>query len=335
VPPGAFVRQDIVPPSIAALRYPHERVLLPRTRLAYVHLHNLLTDAKRDRAARVFGYVAIWLPEELVLLYLQEGELVNATVHDGRRREAVPIAEALTKVPSAPEYGEITFCEADDEQLACMYFTQVAAAEPWPAELEPTDPKLLFPYLMSTTYDGVVEITVDGHVNYLILRNGSVERAFLSVGGKEPLVDRVQQLFARDGRPGRPSVHRWPVPPPIPVQAPHALIQAYRELTKGLVKRLLEAGKESASDIAEHAREGLVAKHPALQEFALVGVQRDPVADVQSLTAAIVAWVTEIVWAGVDLETHSPEAILRDLTWERRHMLQSAGFFDRLPWKLT
>ena len=30
----------------------HSRVLLPRTRLAYVHLRNLLTDAKRDRAAR-------------------------------------------------------------------------------------------------------------------------------------------------------------------------------------------------------------------------------------------------------------------------------------------
>ena len=48
---------------------------LPRTRLAYVHLRNLLTDAKRDRSARVSGYVAIWLPEEFLVLYLQRGEL--------------------------------------------------------------------------------------------------------------------------------------------------------------------------------------------------------------------------------------------------------------------
>jgi hypothetical protein len=145
----------------------------------------------------------------------------------------------------------------------------------------------------------------------------------------------VQQLFAHDGRPARPSVARWPVPPPIPVQAPHALIHAYRALTTGLVKHLIEGGKESASDIAEHAREGFVARHPALEHFALVGVERDPVADTEALTAAVAAWVTEIVWAAVDLETQSPEAILRDLTWERRHMLQSAGFFDRLPWKVT
>ena len=66
-------------PALAArLRYPHGRVLLARTKLAYVHLRNLISDAKRDRTARVAGYVAIWLPEEFILLFLQDGEVVNA-----------------------------------------------------------------------------------------------------------------------------------------------------------------------------------------------------------------------------------------------------------------
>ena len=51
-----------MPATVDGLRFPVQRVLLPRTRLAYIHLGNLLSDAKRDRAARVFGYVAIWLP---------------------------------------------------------------------------------------------------------------------------------------------------------------------------------------------------------------------------------------------------------------------------------
>src|SRR5438094_865335 len=76
-------------PSAAALRFPYSRVLLPRTRLAYIHLRNLLSDAKRDRAARISGYVAIWLPEELVTLYLLGGEVINATVRDGRGRTAI------------------------------------------------------------------------------------------------------------------------------------------------------------------------------------------------------------------------------------------------------
>src|SRR6188768_1656301 len=113
-----------MPATVAGLRYPHTRVLLPRTRLAYVHLRNLLSDAKRDRSARVSGYVAIWLPEEFLVLYLQNGELVNACCHDGKQFGAIAISQALEKVPSEPEYGEICFHEAADEQLSCMYATQ-------------------------------------------------------------------------------------------------------------------------------------------------------------------------------------------------------------------
>jgi len=34
-----------MPQALAGLRFPHERILLPRTKLAYVHLRNLLIDA--------------------------------------------------------------------------------------------------------------------------------------------------------------------------------------------------------------------------------------------------------------------------------------------------
>src|SRR5438477_6973316 len=104
-----------MPAPLAGLRYPHTRVLLPRTRLAYVHLRNLLSDAKRDRAARVSGYVAIWLPEELIILYMQGGEIINATTCDARGWRAVSIARALERVPAEPEYGEICFCASEEE----------------------------------------------------------------------------------------------------------------------------------------------------------------------------------------------------------------------------
>src|SRR6266567_6299739 len=159
--------------ATTGLRFPSSRVLLPRTRLAYVHLHNLLTDAKRDRTARVSGYVAIWLPEELVLLYLLGGEVVNATERNGRAVRAVAIASALEKVPIEPEYGEICFHEADEEQLACMYVTQAAAPEPWPPGIGVHDPATLFPYLSALTFDGIVEIVANESVNYLVFRNGT------------------------------------------------------------------------------------------------------------------------------------------------------------------
>ena len=323
-------------PVLASTRYPYERVLLPRTKLAYVHLKNLLTDAKRDRAARIFGYVAIWLPEEFLLLYLQEGEIVNATLNNGRERSAIPIADAMSRVPPAPEYGDICFHEADDEQLACMYQSHVSRPATWPQELKAQNPEALFPYLAATTFDGVVEIIVDGKVNYLIFRDGSVSRAFLTGNQEGTVVQRVQRLFASDTNSMYRIVQRWDVPPPLPVQAAPALVQAYRDLATNLVADLVSRGKESAPAIAEHARQHLMPKHPALTAFSFNGRPlRDPVADSETLTAAITALVSEVMWAAADHEAVKPEDVIRNLTRDRRHMFQSAGFYERLPWKMV
>lgn len=323
-----------MPLTLAGLRFPHERVLLPRTKLAYVHLRNLLTDAKRDRSARVYGYVAIWLPEELVLLYLQEGELVNATTLDPSGAMVIPIADALEKVPHEAEYGDICFHEADDEQLACMHYAHVVGEEPWPEELNPLDPHALFPYLLATTFDGTLEVTLDGNVNYLIIRDGMVERAFLSSVHFGELDEKIEALFRPDSRTARMGVRRFPVPPPVPSQASPALILAYRELVNGLVRELIEQGKESAPVIAEMARQSLASTHMSLHSFtAMDRLVHDPVAGVDDLTDAVAAWITEVLWAAADMDG-GPEALLRKLTHDRRHMFQSAGLFERLPWQM-
>lgn len=322
-------------PSPAGLRFPYSRVLLPRTRLAYVHLRNLLTDAKRDRAARISGYVAVSLPDELVMLYLLRGEVANATVRDGRGGGPLAIATALEKVPQEPEYGEICFHEADEEQLSCMYATHAVPVEPWPAGMTPHDPSALFPYLMATTFDGVVEIVANENVNYLVFRNGTVARAFLTSSHHGTVIDRVAKLFAREGRVGELRVSRWGVPGPLPVQAPPALIQAYRELTCTLVQRLVEHGRESAPQIAEHARQTLVASHGSLEGFSFTGrAMKEPLADTAGLTADVAAWIREVMWTALDHDVIAPEALLKELIWERRHMFQSAGLFDEIPWKV-
>ena len=321
-----------MPAPTNSLRFPYERVLLQRTKLAYVHLRHLLTDAKRDRAARVFGYVAIWLPDELVILYLQEGEVVNATRTSPERSEPAPIGEALAAVPQEPELGEICFHECADEQLACMFQTLTTPPEPWPSELQPTDRATLFPYLMSTTFDGTVEVVTGGMVNYLIVRDGDVERAF--VWGRSTVTpeEAIDKVFG-DARGGTPSVRRWPVSPALPVQASPGLIRGYRELANTLVKRLVEGGQESAATIAEQARRKLVDAHPALAHFGIGDrPMRDPAEDVELVTTAIAVWVSELIWAAMDQAEHTPEQLLGEVTRERRHMFEAAGFFDRLPW---
>jgi hypothetical protein len=42
----------------------------------------------------------------------------------------------------------------------------------------------------------------------------------------------------------------------------------------------------------------------------------------------------EVMWAAVDHDVVSPDALVRELTWDRRHMFQSAGLYDQIPWKV-
>lgn len=325
-----------MPAILAGVRFPYARVLLPRTRLAYVHLRNLLNDAKRDRAARVSGYVAVWLPEEMLVLYLQRGEVVNATSCGPRGYQPVAIGTAISHVPPEPEYGEICFHEADDELLACMYTAQTAVSDRWPTELRVTDPKVLFSYLAATTFDGMVEINSGGAVNYLLLEDGTVQRAYLAAAHGATLTERVQGLFRRAEAGASLEVRRWPTPGRLPVQAPPALVTAYRELATALVARVAAAGRDSAPAIAEHARAGLLPRHPVLDGLSFTDKPpRDMVTDAAELTAAMASWIQEFMWAAADHAASSPEQLLRDVVWERRHIFQSAGLFDRIPWKVA
>jgi hypothetical protein len=329
-----------MPLPAATLHYPHDRVLLSRTRLAYVHLRNLLTDAKRDRAAKVYGFVAVWLPEELLLLYLQEGEVVNATATlDGVQFRALSIAEAIAMVPSAAEFGEICFYEADDEQLATMYWSQVLAPVAWPAELNVHDPAAVFGFLNATMHDGVVEVHAeDGGVNYGIVRNGGVARGFFAEpqrSGAENAEARLTALLAGGRIAVRKNTRLWPVPPPLPVQAPPSMIQAYRDLMAAIVKRLVDGGVDGAPSVAESARKMLVDRHPCLDRFSLTHPHpRDPVTEAPALSAAIGAWIGELLWTVAPADGTTPEQLIGELARDRRHMFQSAGLFDALPWKV-
>src|SRR5258708_322765 len=133
------------PVRLAELSFPQVNRLIHRTRLAFVHLDNLLAFAKRDRDGRVDGYVAAYLPEECLLVFFRKGEAVNAaSMHPGGR-QVITITEGLRRMREEVERGELAYHAAPMEQLAWMY--QACAAPAEPRYVDPTQPAALFPAL--------------------------------------------------------------------------------------------------------------------------------------------------------------------------------------------
>lgn len=318
-----------------ALRYPAKRVLLQRTRLAYVHLQNLLTDAKRDRSARVYGYVAVWLPEELITLYMEEGEVVNATTTDDAEVfEPIAISDAVSRVPNSAEYGSVCFHEATDEQMDLMYATQTAKPLAWPRELATNDADALLAYLYATMHDGAVEVQVDGSVHYVIIASGKPVRGYFADRPTGDLVPHFHAVLDEHTSAAPPVVRLWPRADALPAQAPPAMIQSYRDLAHGLEARLAELGFPAESGPVEKARRKLVKTYPLLERFSPAhDTVRDPVTDAEGLTTAMGAWAGEalvvVVPTGLD-----PANVIREVTGSRHHLFEAAGFYDALPWKM-
>ena len=153
----------------------------------------------------------------------------------------------------------------------------------------------------------------------------------------------VSLVLAEDTRHSRPLLDRYEIRTPLQAYHEHneakatpGIIQAYRGLVADLVQRLVAAGSEGAPAVAEHARLELLERFGCLASFKVSGRPgRDPVCDTATLSLAVATWVAEILWSSAGADDLPPERLLAELTRERRHMYQSAGLFDALPWKVT
>src|SRR5437667_12792774 len=118
---ASTARLTNTPVRLADLQFPQAGQLIHRTRLAFIHLDNLLTFAKRDRDGRVDGFITAYLPDECLLLFFRKGEAVGAASLHPAGRQVITITEALRRMHAELERGELCYCIPPMEQLAWRY----------------------------------------------------------------------------------------------------------------------------------------------------------------------------------------------------------------------
>ena len=331
-----FLSSDV---RLFDLDFPSTGKFIARTRMAFIHLDNVLAYAKRDRDGMVDAYLAAYLPEELILLFFRKGEIVNAATLRSDGRRLIPIAEALKRMKAETERSEVSYNQAPMEQLLWMY--SACNSPPKSRFIDAGQPEKFFDVFRTEVFDGVVELVIDGGVNFLRFVGGVFTGGHLIDQPPGINADKylLKLLTPAPGQPPRDVVAHdlVAVVRELPVQALPTQVKLFREVQ---AKILAAADKELMGEAKrkhERVSTSLKALHPALELLAApeYGAPPNLVVTGEELTAAFAAWTAKLLQ---DVELVAPGgamAVLKEATKENRHQLQASGYFDRLPWKVT
>jgi hypothetical protein len=326
------------PVRLAELRFPQVNRLIHRTRLAFIHLDNLLAFAKRDRDGRVDGYLTTYLPDECLLVFFRKGEAVNAASLHTTGRQVITIGAALARMRAEVERGELSYCAAPLEQLAWMY--QSCAVPVQTRTLNEEKPGTLFPTLKDEQATGVLELISDGRVSYLKFEGGKFVSGYFCDKAQDSTVAKFLESQFQQGADGQ-----WPAlsalmfaaVADLPAQAPHSLINTYRELYWRIVDEVEKEFPGEARRRAQKVCSGIVGVHKALAVLSVPRGAETPEAVVQpeELSSALSDWSLQLLEGVEVVMPGTAPKILKEATREHRYVLQSAGFYGRLPWQVA
>lgn len=326
------------PVRLADLQFPQVNRLVHRTRLAFIHLDNVLAYAKRDRDGRIDGYIAAYLPDECLLLFFRKGEAVNAASLHSAGRQVVTITEALKRMRAEVERGDLEYCAAPMEQLAWMYASCAGGYEPRAIDVK--QPEKFFPALQQEKATGILELIANGRVSYLKFEQGRYTSGYFCDRPENmPPARYLETLF--DAGPGGAapamSAGIFPAADDLPAQAPTALVNTYRELYWRIVDAVEREFPGEAKRRAQKVTSAIVNTHQAL---ALLSVPRgtdtpDSVVRPEELSTALTDWALQLLEGAEVMMPGTAPKVLKDATREHRYVLQAAGFYGRLPWQVT
>lgn len=321
-------------------QFPHEIAYLPRTKLGYINLPHLLSDGKRDRAARVPGYVAIHLGDFCYLIFIRDGDPFHAARLGPHSRGALPIAEVVRLVSTEIEHGEtgwIGYYGAEEAQLRVMLATLLLPPRNAVPEAQ-QQPDRFFLSLREQRFSGVMELCDDRGYHYLCFDGGGFSNGYFCARDREATVGEfVRTLFTAAA--GELRIGLYDALPQLPTQAHPALVDLYRSVVQAVVREIADrAGTDVAADRLKHGYANAAAAHSALEGLQVLEdgtVVGDTVATAEDLTRGAAAWVTDLLEQSAGATGLDPAETLKRVAWDGRFVLAQHGFFEQLPWAIA
>src|SRR6266705_5991350 len=209
-----------------------------------------------------------------------------------------------------------------------------------PRAVDAGSPGALFPALQQEQVTGVLELISDGRVSYARFEAGRFAGGYYCDKPDEQPVGKFFEAQFHSGSGGAaPAISAVVFPPvaELPQQAPNALINTYRELYWRIVD---EVEKEFPGEAKRRAQKVSAGVREGHQAIVILSVPRgaetpDAVVQPEELSNALTDWSLQLLEGVEVMMPGTAPKILREATREHRYVLQSAGYYGRLPWPVA
>jgi hypothetical protein len=308
---------------------PHQRALLPRTKLRWVDLQAVLNDGKLERASRVPTVLCLHLGERTDIVLLRDGEPITATRVEPAGRRVVRVDAVTRFADRERERAEVAFYQVSERQQRAMW--PCLQGEARPRSLG--DLSNLGHAAREAGATGVVEFDGAGAVHWLEFENGE-PRAVHAIGIPEGVAAAAGLELLALWHSGADSRLYPPPSDPAP-QAPSALFSLYERLVQRAGHEIsAHIGNDATRECFTEARDRLEATSPVLASFAVHRdgrvVADDAVVTRAALTEAVAAWLRAVLQGAAERGVRDAADIARRAVEPDRHALAAQGLVAKL-----
>jgi hypothetical protein len=178
------------------MRLPRGRPIIENTRLEFINLANVLTAAKRERAHRISGYIAITYHDILELIFLNQGEAFNAARITQDKREIVPIGEVVEKARKSV-MGTLSEYATDEILLKLIISSIVLKPIKSQIDLTRIQPRIFIEKLKNTKFNGFIWLQLGRDESFVYFENGAIPACYIAGRADQALEQEIYPILTK------------------------------------------------------------------------------------------------------------------------------------------
>jgi len=159
------------------MKFPRKSAILENAKLDFVNIDNILGASKKERKSKISGYVLLKYPDSIDLIFLRDGNPINAGRFSRNARKVLPIEEVVKKAKQSTT-GLISVYETDFKVIR-MIFSSIRDKPIFKEkDVSEVDIVKLIKKLIELNFNGFFEMRKGISFSYVCFEKGYAKQGF-------------------------------------------------------------------------------------------------------------------------------------------------------------